>query len=253
VWTRPGATCTLLLVHGYFDHVGLYRHLIGHGLERGCDVVAFDLPGHGLSTGAEAETEDFDEYRCALRDVLLAVEPLPGPRYAIGQSTGGAVIMEYLYRDPPVPLDRIVLLAPLVRPCNWLQVRTAHALLHRFVDRIPRRFADNSQDAEFLAFVRTDPLQSRTISVKWIGALRRWLEDFRLRKPRTEAMLVVQGDADETVDWRYNIPRIRQLFPRARFHFVPGGRHHLANESADIRSDIYKVIDPYLFDSGGQS
>ena len=48
-WRPAVARGTVLICHGYFDHVGLYRHLIAHVLELGYAVLAYDLPGHGLS------------------------------------------------------------------------------------------------------------------------------------------------------------------------------------------------------------
>jgi lysophospholipase len=49
-WQLPDATATLLLVHGYYDHTGLYGKLVEYGLSRGFNVLIFDLPGHGLSS-----------------------------------------------------------------------------------------------------------------------------------------------------------------------------------------------------------
>ena len=50
-WRPREPRGTVLVCHGYFDHVGLYRHIIGHVLELGYAVLAYDLPGHGLSSG----------------------------------------------------------------------------------------------------------------------------------------------------------------------------------------------------------
>ena len=38
-----------LISHGYYDHAGLYGHLIEHLLSRGWNVAIFDQIGHGLS------------------------------------------------------------------------------------------------------------------------------------------------------------------------------------------------------------
>ncbi|WP_423811416.1 alpha/beta hydrolase, partial [Pseudomonas aeruginosa] len=40
---------SLLLMHGYYDHMGLYRHVVDWALGMGFSVLACDLPGHGLS------------------------------------------------------------------------------------------------------------------------------------------------------------------------------------------------------------
>ncbi|MEP5765771.1 MAG: alpha/beta hydrolase [Halieaceae bacterium] len=246
VWQQPGADNTLLLVHGYFDHVGLFGHLIRFGLSRGANVVAFDLPGHGLSSGEQAEISDFEEYRQAIVDVLAAVRELPGARQVIAQSTGAAAVMEYVQVTADPVFDQLVLLAPLVRPHSWGRIKLAHTLFHRWIREIPRKFAENSQDREFLRFLRTDPLQSTIISVRWLGALRAWIKRFLAHAPLQQELLILQGDDDGTVDWVYNIPQIQQKFPRATVHYLPGGRHHLANESGELRQSYLAIIAAYL-------
>jgi alpha-beta hydrolase superfamily lysophospholipase len=245
-WEPPGATETLVLVHGYFDHVGLYSHLVRFGLSRGANVVAFDLPGHGISSGPRGEIRDFAEYRQAIADVLTAVDYLPGKRLVIAQSTGGAATMDYLQNGGASRVDRVVLLAPLVRPTQWRRIVFTHRLLSRFVDQVPRRFADSSQDPQFLNFLREDPLQSLVIPVCWVAALRRWLPRFLAGPVSPHELMVVQGDADDTVDWTYNLRQIRRLFPAMRLYMVPGGRHHLANERADLRTAYFSAIESYL-------
>lgn len=140
----------------------------------------------------------------------------------------------------------MVLLAPLVRPKNWLQVRVAHQLLHRFVDHLPRKFAPNSSDGDFLKFLQTDPLQSKILPVGWIGALKQWLPNFLRRPGQSRELLILQGDNDGTVDWKYNLKRLQQMFPSAVVHMIPGAGHHLANESASIRSNYLAVVGRYL-------
>ena len=61
-WQVAGARANLLLVHGYFDHTGLYNKLIAWALESGFNVLIFDLPGHGLSSGEPAVIDDFGDY-----------------------------------------------------------------------------------------------------------------------------------------------------------------------------------------------
>ena len=45
---------TVFMVHGYYDHVAIYKHLIKALIRNRYAVVAFDLPGHGLSSGSRA-------------------------------------------------------------------------------------------------------------------------------------------------------------------------------------------------------
>lgn len=244
-WQQPGAAGTLLLVHGYFDHVGLYGHLVRFGLARGSNVVAFDLPGHGLSSGPRGEIHDFSEYRCAIGDVMTCAGFVGGPWHVIAQSTGGAAVMEFLQLEPPA-FGGVVLLAPLVRPHGWRRVWLAHTILHRFVDAVPRRFAENSQDPDFLDFLQRDPLQHGDIPVCWVGALRRWVRRFSDRPPCAIPILVLQGDNDGTVDWRSNLKIIAALFPAAQIETITMARHHLVNEDSQTRAEFLERVDRYL-------
>lgn len=242
---------TCFIFHGYFDHVGLFRHVIGFCLERGFNVVAYDLPGHGLSTGERAGIGSFMEYETVLRDCLaLFAEAAPRPWHAIAQSTGAAVVMDYTLLQQAPAFDKLVLLGPLVRAAEWRWVKTAHWLGRRFLEQVPRRFGVNSNDAEFLRFIAgQDPLQARYIAVSWVNALIRWERRFQQLPPSDKVVLVVQGQRDATVDWRHNIPLIREKFPRAKYLPLQDAYHHLANESAPIRAKIFAAIDLY-FEAG---
>jgi len=244
-WLLPGASRNLLLLHGYFDHSGLFGRLVDYGLSRGCNVLLFDLPGHGLSSGEPAVIDDFGDYGRAVADVLEAGGLPELPQWVMAQSTGCAALVEFA-RAHPWPFDAAVLLAPLVRPANWFRVRAAHVLLHRFIDSVERVFIENTSDREFLDFVRRDPLQARRVPVRWVGALRRWVASLPAGDLGVGPALVVQGEQDRTVAWRYNLKIIRALFPGSRIECLEDARHHLANEGDLIRARYFRIVDDYL-------
>jgi lysophospholipase len=246
VWTLPDARANLLLVHGYFDHTGIYDKLIDYGLSRRCNVVMFDLPGHGLSSGERAAIDDFHDYGEAVASVLGAVTLPALPLHVVAQSTGCAALMAFARRHD-WPFERAVFLAPLVRPAGWLGVRLGHSLLSPFTETLQRKFNANSSDTDFLQFVRRDPLQCHRVSLRWIGALKRWLGGLPLADLGVGPVLVLQGDRDGTVGWRYNMKAIAKLFPGSRIEYLPGAGHQLANESAVIRSRYAASIDAWLF------
>ena len=118
-WWPEQPRATLVLLHGYYDHSGLYRHVIEWALGMGFAVLSFDLPGHGLSSGARASIGDFAEYQTVLQGVLAeaAALQLPQPWHLCGQSTGGAILIDYLLTGAPsADIGETILLAPLVRP-----------------------------------------------------------------------------------------------------------------------------------------
>jgi alpha-beta hydrolase superfamily lysophospholipase len=244
-WSQADARANLVLVHGYTDHSGLFRHLIEYGLRSNFNVVIFDLPGHGLSTGERAAIDSFSAYGVAINDVLQAVK-LPELKTSVmAQSTGCSAVIEFARRYA-WPFQRTVLLAPLLRPVGWRRLRVAHRLTNRFVDTIARKFNENSSDLDFLEFIKNDPLQPKRLPLAWVAALREWLASLPLQDLGVGPVLVVQGDRDTTVDWRYNIAHIGDLFPGSRIELLAGAGHQLANEAATLREHYLSITDEYL-------
>lgn len=248
-WLPPN-NCrgTIFVFHGYYDHVGLYRHLIRFALQNNYAVVAYDLPGMGLSTGARASIGSFDEYHQAMmRCCELFQGAVPEPWFAVGQSAGCAALLNHLMTHGPAPFRKIVLLAPLVRSKGWPRDRWIYAAGKMLIRRLPRIFAINSHDQSFLDFLKSaDPLQPRYLSVTWVGAMKEWIHRFENFAPQSQAVLVIQGDDDDTVDWRFNLATIKAKLPEARIKMVPMARHHLVAESAPYRAQVFAAMKTYL-------
>jgi len=238
----------VFIVHGYYDHSGLYGHLIDYCLARQYSVVIFDLPGHGLSSGRRASISDFSDYQQVLAVVLEHFRSrAPGPWHGFAQSTGGAILAEYQLTNSESVFEQLVLLAPLFYPVRWRTSLLAYKLLHRFIDKIPRGFNDNSSDPDFLEFLRNaDPLQADHLPLEWVGALARWLKHMGQLPESGAAPLIIQGDKDGTVDWQKNMPLYQRLFPDADIHILADAKHQLVNESTDIRRQVSALIDCYL-------
>ena len=254
VFYQDDAKGTAILMHGYYDHVGIYGSLIEFCLQQGWNVFAFDLPGHGLSTGDRAAISDFDEYDQVFSAALEQTKALQkhtasesSPLHVFGQSTGGAIIINYLLtrqiQQQNSPFSSINLLAPLVRPCSWTSARILHTLLSPFMKQIKRNFAMNSNDIEFLRFIaEKDPLQPLALSVLWVGALKKWVRMIEECEPSDLEINIVQGDQDSTVEWRHNMPLLLEKFPQRKLLMVEGGRHHVVNEEVSKRQQIYQWL-----------
>jgi alpha-beta hydrolase superfamily lysophospholipase len=248
--TEKKSRGTCFIFHGYFDHAALYAHIIEYCLCRNMNVVIYDLPGHGLSTGERVSIPSFSEYLVVMRDALkFFADIAPQPWHAIGQSTGGAILMDYLLQELAPSFDKVVLLAPLLRAAEWRWIKVAYWVGQKFLERVPRRFGINSSYQPFVNFIEhDDPLQTHYISVRWVDALMRWESRFEYFPALDRSLLIIQGQRDTTVDWRYNIPFIRRKFPHAKYLPLQEAYHHLANESPEIRQKIVAAMDLY-FDS----
>ena len=250
VWWPERPRATLVLLHGYYDHVGLYRHVIEWALGMGFAVLAFDLPGHGLSSGVRASIGDFAEYQAVLQAVLdeAAALELPQPWHLCGQSTGGAILIDYLLNGAPgAEIGETILLAPLVRPRAWGWSQFSYRIMKRFVSEIPRRFSVNSSDAAFIDFVHhQDPLQPRNLPTAWVGALSRWVPRIEAAPRSNRSPLIIQGEADMTVAWQHNLRVLQSKFATPQILRLPEARHHLANEAPALRQRYFEFLSQRL-------
>jgi len=252
LFKRQNSKGTVLLVHGYYDHVGLYGEIIRHCLSQGFDVFCYDLPGHGLSSGELASIQSFRRYDEVFEGALKWLQTnLSGPIIVMGQSTGGAVIINYLLSrgldKQTSPFEKIYLLAPLVRPVNWKMSKLFYYLARPFVKQLKREFAQNSHNQEFLKFLSThDPLQPLFLKTQWVGALKKWIR-FIEALPQVDLDIhVIQGTDDGTVDYRHNMLVLEQKFSGFNVTFVEQGRHHLANEEPDKLQQVKEAMTPLL-------
>lgn len=57
---------------------------------------------------------------------------------------------------------------------------------------------------------------------------------------------MIQGQADKTVDWKHNLDVLNAKFNQPQVLLIPEARHHLANESAQIRDHYFAFLDEHF-------
>ncbi len=246
-WQPPHALGTALVVHGYMDHLGLYGHLINFLLSRKLAVVCFDLPGHGLSAGESGYIDDFVEYTNVLERLIeLCQQQFPTPLYGLGQSMGGAILLKHLINHgshTQYPFKSLNLFAPLLHPKAWRTVRRFLPLVKLFKKSVKREFRPSSYDLTFLDFLRTqDPLQPLTIPVAWLSAADNWVQELESSRGSDFPLTIIQGDADKTLDWRYNVKAFTDKLTNLNLCMIDRANHHMVNEIESLRRDIFQRI-----------
>ena len=238
---------TVIALHGYFDHAGVWKHVIRNLLKHGYTVALYDQPGHGLSSGDRASINDFSEYVSVLEDFLrISHVNLSGPFHLVAHSMGCAIAVDYLLNVTQIPLDKIILIAPLFHSVYWKLSRFGYALTGFINYSVPRIFQENSSDEEFLNFTKKDPLQARHMPIKWFGALVKWNNRVAGYKPSGIPIKIIQGTADTTVDWKYNLKFIKKKFNNTDISLITNGGHQLINESLPIRAETLNLIVDYI-------
>lgn len=247
-WSPQHPRGTLCVVHGLFDHTGIYNKIIDYALAANWRVCMFDLPGHGLSSGRQASIKTFDTYLEVLDAAVAEFKQLYGDDLiALGQSTGGGILMRHCQQAAVSHFQKVVLIAPLLRAANWNMMIFAHGMLRWWTNRIKRTFSASSHDSAFVEFLaHSDPLQSRYIYLDWIAAMFNAEADFHMSSTSDQAMLMIQGSGDKTVAWRYNVKHIPKKFPNLALQVIDEAGHQLVNESPPFFGKLTDILDSYL-------
>jgi len=200
-----------------------------------------------LSSGDPGSINNFSQYVDQLEQVIaLSNKHFPGPTHGIGQSMGGAILLKHLINqtdNQQYPFTSLNLFAPLLQPWAWKQSRRMYFLSRLFIKSIKRVFRPSSHDRDFLHFLRTrDPLQPRSVPLKWIGAMNHWVSEFERAPANDFAINIIQGDNDKTLDWVHNLRAFRQKFTALSVTMIATGNHHLINEKEVLRTAIFDAL-----------
>lgn len=230
-----------LVVHGYLEHSFNNYQLINLLTSQGHEVFAMDMPGHGLSSGKRFTIDDFHQYGDTVHAVLNQVGFVD---YAIGHSTGCACIMDYVYRYGTERVGHSILAAPLVRSYMYNATNVTYNLGKKFIKQIPYLSYKYSNNADYLLFkFFADLHQTRKIPMSWFESQVKWNDEIDGCEPVSGVQItILQGDCDHTVEWKYNLPKIKEKFIGAESIMIKGADHGLFNESEQYQQQVLDLI-----------
>lgn len=245
---------TVIFLHGLFDHVGTNLNAITVCLKANYTFAAFDLPGHGLSSGQRGSIGDFNQYAKSLDLFLETCDSFLSPPFVfIGHSTGCAVALEYIISSSDQPFCKMIFLAPLVRSSSY-QFSALGFKIFKVFRIAPRRWTRNSShDKEVLKRFRNDSLQPVIFPLQWADAYFRWFERVKDMPPRQLPLTVIQGTGDNVVDWKYNLQWLENKIAGLKVVMIGDARHNLLNESLEYRHQCYDAIQKILNENNLQN
>jgi len=238
---------TVFVVHGYLSHTGHMTELIEYLLNMNLTVVAFDLPGHGMSDGSPADINSFSTYSLVIHDFIkLYGKDLSENWHLIGHSTGSSAIIDYLCNYENI-FRSVTIVSPLIHSVYWDISKFGEQVFGKIIDTIPRVFRRSSTDKEYLRFIKkNDPLQTRKIPLNWTSSLIKWNVYLQNISPLDDKVFIIQGKKDIIVDWKYNIPFLQSLFPNSQTIYIEKGKHDLFNESDSIKTRVFDQINKII-------
>ncbi len=211
VWhpTSEPLRASLLVVHGLGEHSGRYLNVVRHLVPRGYAVCAFDLAGHGRSSGTREHVERFADYTRTLAMLcrLLTQEHPTLPVFLIGHSMGGLIALLHL-TEGQAPISGAVLSAPAVTAGRHLSRITL--LVGRLLSVLapetrmvkPVDAGEISRDPEVVEQYLDDPLVYPGKVTARLGTelLQAMLYAATAASRVTIPVLLLQGSADRVVN-----------------------------------------------------
>lgn len=167
-------TGMILVIHGLGEHCGRYAtHFSDFYTFNNYGVAAFDLPGHGKSSGKKGHINNpFSLLEIIDNQIKIINDRFPNlPLFIYGHSFGGEIAIWYtLVRKPDI--NGLILSAPLIGPKD--PVPFAKLILAKTLEKIMPSFCLNnglntdflSRDPRIVNEYRADPLVHNKVSAK---------------------------------------------------------------------------------------
>lgn len=123
-------TTKVLALHGWLDNAASFTRLAP--LLEGCEIVALDLPGHGLSAhrSADASYHIWDD----LPDIMAVADQLGWDRFVLLGHSRGAIISVLLASAMPERISHLLLL-DAIRPAAIAHSETSQQLRQFILDK----------------------------------------------------------------------------------------------------------------------
>lgn len=264
VWLPPEGTPVRAVVvglHGINDYARTFEGAGPWWAARGIATYAYDARGHGRSPRRGVWGGEALMLRDAWTALRVARAAHPGvPVVAVGESMGAATIMAAAgaRNEPPLPADRLVLVAPAVwgwsnlplayRTTLWLG---AHGLGRRPVTapRAVTRRIRASDNEPMLRALGRDPLMQFETRIDVIYGLVRLMErayDAAGRLP--PPTLLLYGEKDQIVPRPAVARTVARLPAHVRTVSYPDGWHMLLRDRQ--APAVWADIDAFITDAG---
>jgi alpha-beta hydrolase superfamily lysophospholipase len=198
----------IALVHGYGDHGGRHTWFGEDMAARGYAVYAYDLRGHGQSSGTRGQIKRFDDY---LDDTAVFLDEVrrrqPGrPVVLLGHSLGGLICSRFA-QERPCDVRALILSSPFfaltVQP-EPMKIVGAKALSAVWPGRDignTVRAADLSHDQAVVDAYVTDRLVHHVATARWAAETLAAQDAAMAAAPRvTLPLLLLYGKDDQVAD-----------------------------------------------------
>ncbi len=190
-WRPSSVKGTVLLIHGFAEHIGNYGQLIKNFAEDGYAVIALDMRGHGLSEGIRGFVESPYCYAKDIEEWISYCFPHIAPNKPLfiwGHSLGGLVGLHLIMRGNfPVVPSAATFSSPLL---GFPRLAGFRKILMRFSSVVARLFPTLqissgipntalSSDHRYLERRELDGLVHHSVTPAWVLNVGKTIKEVR--------------------------------------------------------------------------
>ena len=253
-WPAEGkATASVVIVHGYGEHIGRYDETGRALAAAGFSVRGLDLRGHGQSGGVRGYCNRFDEYVDDVDAIVARARGEALPLFLLGHSFGALVSPFYVLHHATA-VAGMVLTSPYWKLA--LQQPAAKIWAGKVASFIAPKLAlpsglkgvDVCRDPELQAKYDADPLNNKNATARWFTESTAAQEELVMRASElsTPTLLMV-GEADKIAA----APQARVVFDRLgakdkTLRMLEGQYHEVLNEPKPTREQTVREIVEWL-------
>lgn len=228
---------TVILTHGLGEHSNRYGHVVAAFVARGWQVIAWDLRGHGRSSGVRGDVADYEDLIADLAAVVAKYASPNRPWFFFAHSLGGQITLRYLQEKQPA-CSGAVIASPWLKLAYtppWWKVALARVAMFfwpTFVQSTGSRLERLSRDASHLASFPDLDLVHHAISARMYFALRTAGQQVLNDAAKVQVpLLLLHGDADPVTSHHATCELFEQVASADKtLRIYPGTRHETHND-----------------------
>lgn len=256
-WLCENAKGVVIITHGIAEHSGRYEHVAQSLVEGGYTVVAFDLRGHGKSSGKRNYINSFQDHLNDLATVIIRTKASYSdlPIFLFGHSMGGGIVALFaIERHPDV--KGLLLSGPSVKVSDDISplLQKISGILSILVPKLPAIKLDSSdisKDPEVVKAYDNDPLNYRGGILARTGS-----EILKSTKTITAQssnislpILIMHGTADKLADVSGSKMLYKNISSKDKtLKLYDGLYHEILNEPEQdqVKTDMLEWLDAHV-------
>lgn len=223
---------TVLIIHGFAGNLKGFRFVTSMLLNNGYNVAALMLPGHSIDENPRGDIDDFSTYGKIVNSFvnLLEIKKMK-PEFAVAHSTGASSLLIY-NQDYGWKFKKVIFIAPLIRSVYWFPSSVVRTFTKPFIHKINTKW--------------NGVLAVQVFPMHWFDELIKWNKVNKKYNIMPQELLILQGEKDDVVDWRYNLKYLKSKYPQLEIVTFKKGTHTMFMSDKDEGEDILNIIKSYL-------